>query len=138
MVPKILVLYGTTDGHTRKVAAALAAALHTHGAHVDVVEASRRALVTTPAYYDSVVVAASLHAGGYQRGVRRWVAAHEPTLRTKPTAFVSVCLGVLEHNPNTDRRLSDLLDEFSMKTGWHPTVRKIVAGALPYTKYNWL
>lgn len=78
-----------------------------------------------------------LHRGGYQRGVRRWVALHASALRERPTAFVSVCLGVLERNPNTDREIDAIMARFFALTGWTPSVRKLVAGALPYTKYNW-
>ena len=138
MIPRILVVYGTTDGQTRKIAAAMAGALHADGARVDVVEARSDARAIAPGQYDAVIVAASVHAGSYQRGVRRWVAANVSTLRTVPTAFVSVCLGILEHNPKTDARLNELIDRFLTMTAWQPGVRKIVAGALLYRKYNWL
>jgi menaquinone-dependent protoporphyrinogen oxidase len=56
----------------------------------------------------------------------------------KPTAFVSVCLGVLEGSLKTDEELSRIANSFFTVTGWKPTVFKVVAGTLPYTKYYWL
>ena len=138
MERRFLVLYGTTDGHTRKVAAAIADEFRAAGDDVDVANAKRQHPPTPPDDYAAVVVAGSVHAGGYQRTVRRWVRAHRDALATRPTAFVSVCLGVLEHNPNTDRELDRILTKFFDQTGWRPTMTKIVAGALPFTKYSWL
>jgi menaquinone-dependent protoporphyrinogen oxidase len=138
MEPHFLVLYGTTDGQTRKIAAVIADELRACGAEVDVANAKQQHPPTPPGNYAAVVVAGSVHAGGYQRSVRRWVRAHRDALASRPTAFVSVCLGVLEHNPATDRELDRILTRFFDATGWRPTITKIVAGALPFTKYGWL
>ena len=89
-----------------------------------------------PLAFGRVIVAASLHAGGYQRAVRKWVARHADRLNAMPTAFVSVCLGVLEHKPAVDAELARLMTAFFDRTRWHPATREIVAGALKYTQYN--
>jgi menaquinone-dependent protoporphyrinogen oxidase len=133
---RLLILYGTTDGQTGKIAGAIADELRACGDEVDLVDAKQR---RPPADdYTAVIIAASVHAGGYQKPVRRWIRAHRNALANRPTAFVSVCLGVLEHNPATDRELDRILTKFFDETGWRPTVTKIVAGALPFTKYGWL
>lgn len=133
---RILVVYGTTEGHTAKVAGAITETLHRTGAVVDVSAADEPA--PAPDDYDAVVVAASVHAGRYQRSVERWVKAHAAALARKPTAFVSVCLGVLQHDEKVQGDLQTILDRFVATTGWRPTAVKFVAGALPYTRYNWL
>ena len=133
---RILVVYGTTEGHTAKVAGAISETLHRSGAVVDVHAADDPA--PAPDDYDAVVVAASVHAGRYQRSVRRWVKAHAAVLARKPAAFVSVCLGVLQHDPKVESDLRAILERFAAETGWRPAVSKCVAGALPYTKYGWL
>jgi menaquinone-dependent protoporphyrinogen oxidase len=137
-MPRILVLYGTTDGHTARVATALADAMRSLGADVDVVNAKLRVPPPGPDVYAAVVVAASVHVGGYQRAVRRWLRAHASGLRHKPTAFVSVCLGVLQHDPSVDRDIERIMQRFFARTNWQPDVTHIVAGALPYTRYNWI
>ena len=134
-MPRILVIYGTTDGQTAKIARAIGATLRER-ADVDVLSA--RAADPTPRDYTAVIVAASVHAGGYQKDVRQWVRAHARDLADLPTAFVSVCLGVLQHDPVVDRELQAIVDRFIGQTGWYPGVVKVVAGALPYTRYNWL
>jgi len=135
---RILVLYGTTDGHTAKVAARLGDALRSRALAVDVVLAGRDRTIPRADDYAAVVVAASVHAGGYQRRVRRWVCEQAPALAARPTAFVSVCLGVLQRDPSVDRELASIMGRFLEATGWRPTTTKVVAGALLYTQYNWL
>ena len=136
MASRVLVVYGTTEGQTKKIADALAGALASHGALADVRAAGDQP--PAPGGYAGVVVAASIHAGQYQRPVRRWVRAHRDTLEAMPAAFVSVCLGVLQHDEKARRDLERILDGFVAETGWRPSVVKHVAGALPYTRYGWL
>src|SRR6185295_9593710 len=133
---RILVIYGTTEGQTGKVARFVGDTLRAAGISTDVIDA--RTTCPSPDGYDAVIVAASVHAGGYQRAVRRWVQAEAERLNAKPTAFVSVCLGVLQHEPKVDAELAAIIDRFRTMTGWRPGITKAVAGALPYSRYNWL
>ena len=135
-MPRILVLYGTTDGQTAKIARFMGDTLRQQGTEVDVIDA--RIASPRPKEYSAVIVAASVHAGGYQRAVRRWVRAHAPALNEKPTAFVSVCLAVLQPEPKVQQELTAIVERFLVSTRWHPTMTKTVAGALPYTRYNWI
>ena len=64
---RILVLYGTTDGHTAKVARSVAETLRCQGAGVVVHDA--RLVDGTPADYDGVIVAPSVRGGRYQKAV---------------------------------------------------------------------
>ena len=133
---RILIVYGTTEGHTAKVAAAISETLRRNGAEVDMRAADDPA--PAPDGYDAVIVAASVHAGRYQRPVRRWARTHAEVLSHKPAAFVSVCLGVLQHDAKVQRDLQAIVEQFVASTGWRPSVVKFVAGALPYTKYGWI
>lgn len=67
-----------------------------------------------------------------------WVRANAPGLSRKPSAFVSVCLGVLQNDPKVRRDLGAIQDRFAEWTGWRPARVKEVAGALKYTRYWWL
>lgn len=133
---RILVLYGTTEGHTARIARAVADTLRAGGAEVDVAEAS--AASPRPQEYDGIIVAASVHGGAYQRPVHGWVQAHAAALNQKPTAFLSVCLGVLQREDKVQREVAATIDRFLAATSWRPAMRKPVAGALLYTKYNWI
>jgi menaquinone-dependent protoporphyrinogen oxidase len=135
---RLLVLYGTTDGQTAKIAQAVAATWRARGADVDVVQAGKEGKDPRPQDYDGIVVAASVHVGGYQRAVRSWVRRHAAALTEKPTAFLSVCLGVLQPDAGVRADLDRIMDRFVGETGWTPTMTKSVAGALRYSRYGWL
>lgn len=132
---RVLILYGTTEGHTRAVAQAIAESLFLGGVAADVTGAGTLEPVLRD--YDAIIVAASVHSGRYQKAVVRWVRAHAVELRAKPTAFVSVSLAVLQREDS--RVMADLdaiVARFLDATGWQPGVVKHVAGALLYTRYN--
>jgi len=128
-MPRILIVYGSTHGQTAKVARFLAGELQG-----EAVEASS---APDPAPYDGVIVAASVHIGDFQKSVRQWVAAHASSLEAKPTAFLAVCLGVLQAEPQVKRDLEGIVGKFLARTGWRPSETKLVAGAVLYTRYNW-
>ena len=135
-MPRLLVVYGTTDGHTAKVARFLADELYHYGALVDVVEAGTAD--PDPGEYAGVIVAASIHLGKFQRAVGDWTRGRAAALRGKPTAFLAVCLGVLQRDLEVQRELVALTNRFEAKTGWKASRVKLVAGAMPYTRYGWL
>jgi len=135
-MPRVLIVYGTTDGQTTKICYFLASELMRLGAEVELTEAGHR--TPRPAGFDVVVVAASVHAGGYQRSVIRWVHENAAALAATSGTFISVCLGVLEKNPRTRRDLDRILEQFVARGGWRPAQVKEVAGALKYTRYGWL
>ena len=133
---RILVIFGTTDGHTRKIAHRLGESFRTQRAEADVVEAGT--IDVRPDNYNAVVVCASVHAGGYQRAVAQWVNGHVDALQRQPTAFVSVCLGILQKDPKVEEELGAIIGRFLKTTGWQPTTVKKVAGALLYRQYGLL
>jgi menaquinone-dependent protoporphyrinogen oxidase len=131
---RILILYGTSEGQTAKIARAIATRLHTDAIDTDVVLAGT--VDPRPGDYAGVIVAGSMHAGGYQKPVAKWIRAHLAEFGNQPTAFVSVCLSVLSKQEKARDEARAIPRRFVDGLGWHPTVIKVVAGALPYTKYN--
>ncbi len=133
---RILILYGTTDGQTAKVARFIGDELLALGANVDLFDAATAN--PDPRVYDGVIVAASVHGGKYQRSVVRWARTHAVALCGLPSAFVSVCLAVLQTDVAVIRELDAIVHRFEAATGWEPERVKLVAGALRYTRYGWL
>ena len=131
---RILVLYGTTEGHTAKVAQVIGETLHALGFDTDVTEAGT--FDPSPRHYQGVIVAASVHGGQYQRPVGFWVRRHAADMGALPSAFVSVCLSVRDRNPKTAAESGAIAQRFLESVKWRPGTTKIVAGALPYTRYN--
>ena len=132
---RVLILYGTTDGHTRWIAEAIARALRLGGLDADVIEAGTREPVMRQ--YTAVIVAASVHGGKYQRAVVQWATRHAAELNARPTAFVSVSLGILQKSdPKVLAEIEAIARRFTATTGWQPSTVKHVAGGLLYTRYN--
>lgn len=134
----LLIVYGTTDGHTRKIAQVLAEDLRALRCSVDILDAAGLLWRLSPEHYDGVIVAASVHIGDYQRAVGRWVRTYAPMLNGLPTAFLSVCLAVLEKGTGPREEILRIMRRFLDRCGWRPTITKMVAGAVPYTRYGWL
>jgi len=135
---RALIVFGTTDGHTQQVAEAVAETFRVEGWGASVVEARDATPDVRPEEFDRVVVAASVQAGKYQRPVRKWTRQHAAALNKVPSAFLSVCLGILETRPEAQREVRAIPERFFSWSGWQPSATKIVAGALPYTRYGWL
>ena len=131
---RVLMVYGTTNGHTAKIATAIAGTLREAGIDVEVTEAKRG--WPRPDHYDAVIVAASVHGGKYQRAVRRWARANAAALNRRPGAFISVCLGVLQREERVQQEVRAIMARFLAAAGWQPAFTTTVAGALLYTQYN--
>lgn len=132
---RILILYGTSNGHTERIATVMANAIIASGLTADVIKAGT--LDPSFAMYDGVIVAASVRAGKFQQPVIDCVNAHVTEIQAKPNAFVPVCLAVMHKDrPDAAAELAKVLQRFKAATGWMPGTVKWVAGDLPYTRYN--
>lgn len=141
------VFYATRQGHTQRVAEHVAATLRARGLEADVRNLRDRGVGIVLDKYAGVVLAASIHIGKHEPEIIRFVKQHRLELEAMPTAFLSVNLteaGVEDVNATPEQHAQAValvqgrLDTFSAKTGWHPRRAKAVAGALLFTKYNFL
>ena len=135
---RVLIVYGTTDGHTRKIAQVLAEDLRANLCCVDVVDAAGMVRDLSPEGYDGVIVAASVHIGDYQKTVATWARRHATTLNSMPSAFLSVSLAVVERRAQARTEIISIMERFLARSGWRPKMTRMVAGALLYTRYGWL
>ena len=131
---RILIVFGTTNGHTAKIASSMSNTLRGQGHEVVVAGASGQP--PSSVGYDAVLVAASIHAGHFQKEVTRWVQGHAESLNQMPSAFVSVCLGILQKDAAVQEEIRAINDRFLLGCGWRPRRTLTVAGALAYTRYN--
>lgn len=88
--------------------------------------------------YDVAVVAAPIHAGGYPASVARFVRTHAAGLNSMTSVFCSIGLAVASRTIDGRAQTQPIVDGLLQKTGWHPTHVELVAGALMYSKYNFL
>jgi menaquinone-dependent protoporphyrinogen oxidase len=131
----VLIVYGTTDGMTARIAERMARTARTAGHTVRLAEAAG-ARDVQPAAYDVVLVGASLHAGGFQRAVKRFVRRHVAALHTRPSAFFSVCLAIASKSDDERAEARRIASAFPAGLGWRPTAVEVIAGALMFSRYG--
>jgi menaquinone-dependent protoporphyrinogen oxidase len=133
---KLLLVYGTVDGQTRKIALAIADELRKLGHEVEATDARS---APSPLGYQGVVVGAPVHYSGFPAVLRHWVKDHSIELSRKASAFYSVCLGVLQKDdPQAQENERKIVRDFLDWSGWTPQAWTLFAGALLYTRYGWL
>ncbi|MER6355483.1 flavodoxin domain-containing protein [Streptomyces sp. NPDC001634] len=86
MAGKVLVVYGTTNGSTGRIAEAVAGVLCKEGLAAEARPAQSVASVDA---YDAVVVGGALYAGRWHRHARRFVRRHRRALAERPVWFFS-------------------------------------------------
>ena len=143
----ILILYATREGQTRRIAEHLAAAARTRGVAADVINAAEIPAGFSLDSYSAVAMAASVHMQKHEPEVAKFVKEHRPALESMPAVFLSVSLseaGAEDPNATPERRAQSAADAEKMiqtfldETGWHPRHIRAIAGALAYSKYNFV
>jgi menaquinone-dependent protoporphyrinogen oxidase len=131
-----LVLYGTTEGQTRKIVTFLRDRLAQRGHAITLVDAVETPPDLDTRRFDRVVVAASLHIGRYQAAVEHWVHRQAAALSGAHATFLSVSLAAAGTDEDDVTGLAQCLAEFTRRTGWTPATVHHVAGAFRYTQYD--
>ena len=129
----LLILYGSTEGHTEKIARFLAGEAVKH--HI---RPTLSDVATAPSLrsYDAVIIAASIHAGQYKNEIVDFVAAHSDDLNKIPTVFYSVGLSIVSGDKKVVAQLHEMTALFLEMMKWRPIVVEQIGGALQYSKYG--
>jgi menaquinone-dependent protoporphyrinogen oxidase len=132
---KVLVLYGTTDGQTRKVAR-FASDLLVHQGHSVELLCASDAEGLAIARFDAVIAAGSVHAGHYQADLIEVLKKEAAAVSKVPNLFVSVSLTAAGDDIDDWAGLQSCVDRFAADTGWTPQQVAHVAGALRFGQYD--
>ncbi|MEZ7498611.1 menaquinone-dependent protoporphyrinogen IX dehydrogenase [Flavobacterium sp. Arc3] len=132
---KLLIIYGTTEGQTRKIARFMQEVLQENGHQVIIADASDEP--PTPTDFDAVLIGGSIHMHKYQSPMAHYITSHVTDLNKMPTAFFSVSLAVASDMEEEHEEVQKITDKFLTKKGWKPMVTTQIAGALKYTQYDY-
>ncbi|HKF96821.1 MAG TPA: flavodoxin domain-containing protein [Steroidobacteraceae bacterium] len=135
---QILLVYGTNEGQTQKIAAFVADRLARCGHQVTTASASDAQTPPDPHRFEAVLVAASVHLGRYQPAVIDFVRRHHAAISARSNAFLSVSLSAAGRESDDRRGLQKCVADFVQATGWAPELVHHVAGAFRYTTYGFL
>jgi hypothetical protein len=92
---KVLIVYGTSEGQTRKIAERAAQNVRERGHEAELRDSADVASGLNLERFDAFIIAASVHHEYHQTTVRDFVTAHRRALDTKPSAFISVSLSAV-------------------------------------------
>jgi menaquinone-dependent protoporphyrinogen oxidase len=134
-MPRVLVLYATTEGQTARIAERVAATLRDRGLVAESHSAEAIPVALDWSAFDGIVIGAAIHYGHHPAYLRTLVRRHREALAARPCAFFSVSLsgGGPGAKPEAAKRY---LDKFLRQTAWHPEQTASFAGALQFSKYG--
>jgi len=131
---KLLIVYGTTEGQTRKIARFMEVVLSDAGHQVTIADASDEP--PSPLSYDAIMIGGSLHMHKYQSAIADYITRHAFVLNKKPGAFFSVNLAMASDIEEEHLAAEKIKNEFLLQAGWKPLMTTQIAGALKYTEYD--
>ena len=134
---QILVLFASFDGQAARVAARIGAVLARGGHAVEVRRVGKAQAAQPLGEHDAVIVGGAVRYGRHARALELLVRECANAIASRPNAFFSVSLsagGPGARPANAARQV----DEFCARTGWRPREVVTFAGALVYSRYNFL
>jgi menaquinone-dependent protoporphyrinogen oxidase len=132
---KVLIAYASTEGQTRKIARFCADHLIDTGHSVELAQAGDAKDIALDRF-DAVLLAGSVHAGRYQKGLRKLAQRQCDGLAGMKAAFMSVSLAAAGDDPADWDGLRACVDRFAEVTGWTPATVMHVAGAFRFSEYD--
>jgi menaquinone-dependent protoporphyrinogen oxidase len=87
---RVLIVYGTTEGHTAEIAERMAAAMRSAGHMVELRDSKTVRKETIGGDFDGIVVGGSVHAGDFQSSLKEFVKRNLEGLERTPSAFLYV------------------------------------------------
>ncbi len=133
---KFLIVYGSQEGQTEKIAHHMAELFRNANHSVDLLHGKDVSDDFNIAEYDGVVVGASIHIGKHQNYMIKFAKRHSDALASKFSAFFSVCLTAKSDSPEDKAQVEQYVEDFMDACGWQPDQIGVFAGALLYTQYG--
>jgi menaquinone-dependent protoporphyrinogen oxidase len=133
---KYLIVYGTKEGHTAKIAQRISDVIRQHGHTIDIYDARKLPASLSLDGYNGILVGLSIHMFQWSSAARNFVRNNKHQLEITQSAFFSVSLTAANKDLNARSQLDYWIEKFFDATGWHPKVIGNFAGCLAYTRYG--
>ena len=131
---KIIIIYSTTDGHTREICYRL----------LNIIEKNNNVVTLTPIEdaneldlnaFDKIVIGASIRYGKHSAKIYDFINKNTQILDEKPNAFFSV--NVVARKPDKNQpETNPYLKKFLLQISWKPKELAVFAGKIDYQQYN--
>lgn len=132
-IVSILIVYGTTEGQTRKIAERSAERVRERGHRLTVLDSSALMPSLDLNSFDAFIIAASVHQKSHQVAISDFVFAHQNLLNARPSAFISVSLSAVLNREEA----AQYVQSFISLTGWRPRMTLLLGGAFRITEYDY-
>ena len=132
---KIVILFASLEGQTRKIAHFARDMLREAGHDVALFDAADKTASIDLESADRIVLAGSVHERRHPMALEVFLAAHRQALEARPTLMISVSLSAAF--PEGLEEAEDYLVEMMMRTRFTPRHRALVAGAVRIRKYDY-
>lgn len=130
----ILIVYATTDGHTRQICARLKQVAEAKGEKVVVALIDDDPGIDIDPF-DKVVIGASIRYGKHGPQVYKFIRTNQHKLESRPNAFFTV--NVVARKPEKNRPDNNpYLLKFLKQISWQPQNLAVFAGKIDYPKYT--
>ena len=130
----ILIIYSTTDGHTREICRRLTQLIEQQDHQVKMVSIDDESTVDIQRF-DKIVLGASIRYGKHGKKVYSFIKRNEQILDSKPNAFFSV--NVVARKPDKNQpETNPYLKKFLKQISWRPKELAVFAGKIDYQMYR--
>ncbi len=131
---KIVIIYSTTDGHTRDICYRLLKIIEENNNVVTLIPIEDANKLDLNAF-DKIVIGASIRYGKHSAEVYEFIKINELILDKKPNAFFSV--NVVARKPDKNKpETNPYLKKFLSQISWKPKELAVFAGKIDYQKYK--
>jgi menaquinone-dependent protoporphyrinogen oxidase len=132
---KIVIIYSTTDGHTREICSRLLKTIETNNNNVVTLVPIEDANSLDLNAFDKIVIGASIRYGKHSAKIYEFINKNAQILDEKPNAFFSV--NVVARKPEKNQpETNPYLKKFLLQIPWKPKELAVFAGKIDYQKYN--
>lgn len=133
---KILIIYSTTDGHTREICRRLCQVIEQQDHRVTLISIDDEPGVDLE-QFDKIILGASIRYGKHHKQVYDFIKRNEQLLDSRPNAFFSV--NVVARKPEKNQpETNPYLKKFLKQISWQPKELAVFAGKIDYKKYRFL
>lgn len=134
---KLLLVYGTTEGHTRTIVERIADVASENNTDVEVFDSAALMQPLVNTTWDAVIVGGSVHQGHHQMSLGAFALDNLTLLNELPSAFFSVSLSAAVKDGSHQEEAQGYLTTFLQDVGWQPVKTACFAGAIKHGEYDY-
>ncbi|MDD2852831.1 MAG: menaquinone-dependent protoporphyrinogen IX dehydrogenase [Desulfuromonadaceae bacterium] len=133
---KILIIYSTTDGQTRKICHRLQQVIEQLGHQIKSISIQEEPQIDVTTF-DKIVIGASIRYGKHSPQIINFIEKNRLLLESKPNAFFSVNV-VARKAEKSKPEQNPYLQKFLKQISWKPRELAVFAGKIDYPSYRFI